>query len=1225
MTIKNMKTLAKRTWVGALSAAMMLTAVPAVPVLADESDVVEFPMSTPDDEAYADAYKDEGFDLVWNDEFDGESLNTDNWLVELHPKGWVNNELQEYVGLEGGNIEVKDGILSIKTKATEKENPSVGMANPQVLKRASFDEESWGGGAGGSAAGSVSYADGKATLNIENSGDDNWHFQVQQSNLSLVKGHEYEFTVKAKSSVERKTEIGILDPANGYAYYGGTTATVGAEETEIKYNFTCEKDSSDTIALQLNFGLIGGSAADSSPATVILSEPSLIDKSSTVVNPANNYDFTSGRISTDDKHEFKYGRFEAKVKVPEGKGYWPAFWLLGDQNIYGQWPRCGEIDIFEILGNSVEKTQGNIWSGYNSKALKDNPKEYTLEEGTFADGWHTFGLDWEPGKVVWYVDGKQIHEVSDWFCGKDEKSIVTYPAPYDQPFYVILNLAFGGDMGGTPAQETIDNLDNESFQVDYVRVYQKDESVYKALEETVKRPEQESAFRNPDEDGNYIINGNFAEDIDRDPDAKGNTNWFLYRESDAKTATAEVADGVIKIDPTVVGDKTHSIQLKQQKIPMYRGWEYELSFDAWADEARTMVVDISGPDNGWKRYFEDTTYNLTTEPQHFTVPFTMESKTDANGSLEFNLGAQGSTVPAYLSNIKIVHKSGEEIPEDDSKAVGIDGNYVYNGSFDQGEKRLGYWEVQGDEGSVSVTNNNAVRELRAVVKVAEGASEANPVVVSQNELAPLVEGKYETSFDAYMEDGSSADALTVNIAGVEIKPELTTEKKTFKEKFEVKESLSREQSNVSFTFTKPGTYYLDNVWLIEDAMIKNGFFAADIAGWAPYLDAASDSSYIVDSQHGKDQAFEMTINNTGSQDWHVALNQENINLEQGKWYKISFAIRSTLDRKVNWSFQRNGEVQGDQVWTNYSGDGTTAIGPEWQTVEKVFQMTEPTDDKTRFNISMGAVGGVQITDTHYIYIDDVVLTETEEPAPTAKDFTQCTVTGLGTKAWTGSAVKPVVTVKDGDTTLKAGTDYTVAYANNTKAGKATVTITGMGDYEGVIKKNFLIKKPTLKFRAYVQKKNWMPWTVATVGTKVDDKNFAGTTDDLRMETIQMQLADITGSVEYRAYVEKKGWTQWATTADKTTYAGTKGQAKRVEMIQLRAKGQLATLFDMYTRAYSQKFGWLGWAANGEKAGSAGYAYKLEAFQVQFVPKGAKFDKGARKCFYDKTKDGANPK
>ena len=245
--------------------------------------------------------------------------------------------------------------------------------------------------------------------------------------------------------------------------------------------------------------------------------------------------------------------------------------------------------------------------------------------------------------------------------------------------------------------------------------------------------------------------------------------------------------------------------------------------------------------------------------------------------------------------------------------------------------------------------------------------------------------------------------------------------------------------------------------------------------------------------------------------------------------------------------------------------------------------------------------------------------ETEEEKPV--DIASATVTGLGTKAWTGSAVEPVVTVKLDGKTLKKGTDYTVAYSNNTGAGSATVIISGRGEYNGTVQKRFVIKKAALKYRAYVQKKNWMSWTTAGIGTKVDAKKFAGTTDNLRMETIQMQLSGIGGAVKYRAYVEKMGWTQWATTADKTTFAGTKGMSRRVEMIQLSANGQVANLYDMYYRTYCEKFGWLGWAGNNEKSGSAGYARKLEAFQIQFVPKGTKFNKGTKQAFYDSAKDG----
>ncbi|MBR4513789.1 MAG: GBS Bsp-like repeat-containing protein [Lachnospiraceae bacterium] len=199
-------------------------------------------------------------------------------------------------------------------------------------------------------------------------------------------------------------------------------------------------------------------------------------------------------------------------------------------------------------------------------------------------------------------------------------------------------------------------------------------------------------------------------------------------------------------------------------------------------------------------------------------------------------------------------------------------------------------------------------------------------------------------------------------------------------------------------------------------------------------------------------------------------------------------------------------------------------------------------------------------------------------------------------------------------------------------GEAYIVITA-ADGSGVSRKVHIIVKgsdeddsePVLKYRAYCQKKGWMPWKTAGVGSDVNTAVYAGTTNNLRMETIQMQLSGIDGAVKYRAYCAKKGWTQWATTAKTTTYAGTKGESRRVEMIQLETSGNLATKYDMYYRTYCEKFGWLGWAKSGEKSGSAGYARKLEAFQIQFVTKGTSFNRGTKKVFYDKTKDRANPK
>ena len=239
----------------------------------------------------------------------------------------------------------------------------------------------------------------------------------------------------------------------------------------------------------------------------------------------------------------------------------------------------------------------------------------------------------------------------------------------------------------------------------------------------------------------------------------------------------------------------------------------------------------------------------------------------------------------------------------------------------------------------------------------------------------------------------------------------------------------------------------------------------------------------------------------------------------------------------------------------------------------------------------------------------------------AKDINKLTIDPIPAQAWMGRELYPYVVIHDGDKILSYD-DITVEYENNENPGTAVVTIQGIGNYKGKVKKSFAIKKGALKYRAYVQKKGWMEWHNASdqkIGYLTFD--YAGTTDNLRMETIQMKLSGVGGRVDYRAYVQGKGWTQWARTDKSTTYAGTKGESRRVEMIQLKASGQVANLYDLYYQAYTEHFGWLGWAGNCEKAGTAGYASKLCAFSVCLVPKGEYFDKGYRKCFYDKTKDG----
>lgn len=263
----------------------------------------------------------DGYKKVWSDEFNGDSLNRADWNVEIHEKGWVNNELQEYVD-SAENIQVKDGKLII---------------NP----------------------------------------------------------------------VKKVTD-------------GDTSSTKEAAS------------------------------------------------------------YTSGRVSTQNKQTFTYGRFECRAKVPKGQGYLPAFWLMAnDENVYGQWPRCGEIDCMEVMGQETNKAYGTLHYG---NPHSQSQGTYTITDGAdFSDDFHIYTCDWEPGKITWYVDGVKYHEESEWHSTTVGQGTLAYPAPFDQPFYIILNLAVGGSWVGNPNDET--SFENNPYVIGYVRVYQKD-----SYDEDVKRP-----------------------------------------------------------------------------------------------------------------------------------------------------------------------------------------------------------------------------------------------------------------------------------------------------------------------------------------------------------------------------------------------------------------------------------------------------------------------------------------------------------------------------------------------------------------------------------------------------------------------------------------------------------------------------------------------------------------------------------------------------------------
>ena len=171
-------------------------------------------------------------------------------------------------------------------------------------------------------------------------------------------------------------------------------------------------------------------------------------------------EYTSARIFTKGLFEQKYGRFEARIKMPHGQGMWPAFWLLGANSDTVTWPQCGEIDIMEYRGQEPTLTHGTVHGpGYSGGSAIT--KSYDLVNNRFDTDFHIFGIEWGEKYINFYVDDVLYNQITP--------DKVTGAWVYDHPFYIILNLAVGGAYVGSPNSET---TFPQTMYVDYVRVYQ---------------------------------------------------------------------------------------------------------------------------------------------------------------------------------------------------------------------------------------------------------------------------------------------------------------------------------------------------------------------------------------------------------------------------------------------------------------------------------------------------------------------------------------------------------------------------------------------------------------------------------------------------------------------------------------------------------------------------------------------------------------------------------
>lgn len=393
--------------------------------------------------------------------------------------------------------------------------------------------------------------------------------------------------------------------------------------------------------------------------------------------------FTSASIISRYLGDWKYGRIEVCAKIPTGKGTWPAIWMMPTDNKYGLWPKSGEIDIMENVGFQPENIYTTVhYFGTDGSGHQDSGSHVRITNP--YSRFVVYAVEWNSDKIDWWVDGQKV------FTYNRLNSVDYRLWPFNQKFYLILNLAIGGEWA---AQQGIDDaIFPLKFYIDYVRVYQwqdkpgpynvtlnNPEGGTVAIEnpqsqypdgtkiKLIATPKEGYSFLrwqnlgaanpielevNKDYDiiaifqkkGELIRNGNFNDSL-----TFWNNQYFYDKNVDQ--ATSSVVNNQYVINVTQKGTDWWQIGDQQLFIPIEGYTNYLLTFDAYCDNPSTLGVTLAKNYGDYSSYYTNM-FNLTTSNKNYTWKFTMNQSPDLNCRLYFGVGNFSGKV--YFDNISLV-------------------------------------------------------------------------------------------------------------------------------------------------------------------------------------------------------------------------------------------------------------------------------------------------------------------------------------------------------------------------------------------------------------------------------------------------------------------------------------------------------------------------------------------------------------------------------------------
>lgn len=764
------------------------------------------------------------------------------------------------------------------------------------------------------------------------------------------------------------------------------------------------------------------------------------------------YKYSSARIRTLGKYSKTYGKIEAAITMPEGQGLWPAFWMLpDDNNIYGRWAAGGEIDIMEAKGRVLNNVWGTIHFGKEWPNNTSSGSHYTFPAGKDITGKHIYSVEWDPGEIRWYVDGELYYTANNWFSqGADEPAPYAYPAPFDRNFHIILNMAVGGDYDG--GLQPDDSFKSAQMKVDYVRVYDLN-GEYPVHDNPATYAGPIKGARTPLSNGSYIIDPEFKNIKNSTDGELSFDNWNFLTAGVGKATFNNSGDGLdLNIDNG--GDKNYSVQLIDH-VPLRLNKKYTLKFKAKADKAATVEAQFGGgSDRGWKKYSDAFKVNLTNEEKEYEYSFVMKDTPNVHGRLEFNLG---------LTNDINLHLNDAEVTEadadvEDNASTAKDplenGNHIYNGSFNLGDNRVGFWDFKGEGATFKSEKDKEQAEVTIPV-----AGDKNSVILSQTGTNLLQSDVYKLTFKAHASKERTMDVKFVSKDGQTYSQNtfnLTTIDQEYEYEFTVPEGKTDTNSITEFLMgNADGKVFIDDIKLIRTTNnnvnydgvdlypIKNGDFSLGYNYWQT-LDNQAGSKADFSITDDADKAAAIDVKALGTENWNVMLYSNDMKLSKGVNYTLEFDAWADETRDIVAKIEENAN------YTSYASK-TLALKPDKQHV--ILNFTMPKDDTTQLKFLFGNTSNPKLTK---VYIDNVSLkvkdAPVKMPATLVPDNTDNTIGNDiniayagGDNGWKDSIREISENDSDVDKSL-----YTVA------DGKITLdksVFTEKGDYNIVVKAN----------------------------------------------------------------------------------------------------------------------------------------------------------------------------